>query len=163
MLKFFWRCESTTLDNTLDFSVSDVTANGQGPVLIDPAAARVGTNGFLAAAVGAETRYQFTPDNIVNPVTGALAISINIRSGWPAGDLDFLSFRDTAADDALRMVLDGGSTGLFEFQVESSGVVVSLFTTTPISLNTWYGVVARWDQPNHKRSLEIYDASNNLI
>ena len=171
-LRFFWRCEGTTLDGTHDYSASDTTATANGSVSIDAAAARVGSNGILVAAGG--QHYRFDNTTIGNDLTteGSMAFSFRVTAN-PAGLSDFgVKLRGAGSNDYFQTRIVNsytGNAGQIRFVTKSSDTGGTEVSLTPSSAGNaledavWYGVVVRWDQVASLRRLEIYDVDGVLI
>jgi hypothetical protein len=171
-LRFFWRCESTTLDGTDDYSASDTTATANGAVSLDAGASRVGTNGILVGGGG--QHYRFDNTTIGNDLTteGSMAFSYRVTAN-PAGLADFgVILRGAGSNDYFKTRIVNsytGDAGTVRFVTRSSdtgGAEVSLNPSSganALADATWYGVVVRWDQVNSLRRLEVYDSAGALI
>src|SRR5688572_7081375 len=164
-LKFFWRCETTTLDGTADFSSGDTTATANGAVSLDAAAGLVGTLGILCAA---NQHYRFDTASIANRLVGAMAGWIRLTSN-PSGIASLFMVRGTSASDFYYIGTGGNwSTDTGEMRLVSSSTDTGGGSTTivtsgaALSLNTAYFIVAKWDQANSLRRIEIYNSDGSL-
>jgi hypothetical protein len=170
-LRFFWRCEGTTLDGTHDFTAGDSTATVQGTVSIDAAAANIGSNGILVGAGNSHYRFDNTDgaSQIVNRSEGAIAFWFRITTN-PSGLAPILQARGINANDYIAFQLNNGfatDTGIARLQYRSTdtgnpGTVNVIATGTGMSLNTWYFGVIKWDAATGT-AIEVYNSSGTLI
>jgi hypothetical protein len=158
---FFWRCEGTTLDATHDFSAGDTSAAANATPSISATAALVGSNGILCDSAG--DRYNFAPTSIIDPAEGAVAMLFRFPSAVPNDDVFFLARGSASANDNINLQITGTDEITLTIRNAASGAVTLATTAANITAGTTYGVVARWDQPNSSRRLEVYDATGTLI
>lgn len=160
-LKFFWRCEGTTLDGTHDFTGGDNAATLNSTAAINTDAAKIGTNGLDIPSSTDYAEFAVSSDDIISRSAGAVGFWFRVTT-WGAGATLFHAF-GTAANDQISLSLSGTSELLFRHRV--SGVTNLTLTTTDASLTTatWYFVVIRWDDAANDRRLEIYDTAGSLV
>lgn len=162
-LKFFWRCEGTTLDGTHDYSIGDTTATANGTPTISATAARIGSNGVL---IDASEWYEFdTPDTIVNRLTGSAAFWFQCPTAFPSsGQVIGFYSRGATFENSISVRMSGTDELNLRIDSTTGPVEQSLLTTAAnIAVGNWYFVVVRWDQPNNDRCIEVYDTSGTLI
>lgn len=168
-LTFFWRGEDVNLDATHDFSAGDTIGTLASGATISSTAARIGTNGVLGA-VSVGSSVTFTPAGIFPGTStapadsvGCMACSYQWKVAYPGGaQATGLRFRGTSASNAIGLFT--AVTTELRFSIGNPTVTIDLTTVgMNFTFNLWYGLLARWDLPNNKRKLEIYDASNVLL
>lgn len=163
-LNFFWRCEGLTLDGTHDETLGDSTAFAQGPTTLSNTAVRVGTNGILCQAVGVDANMRFDITSLASPTLGAVGFWHRWVTQIP-NDSSFMVLRNSTQNSAIRMVCTGGQGSNIDFEVDPEASGAQILTTTGGVLNadTWYFSIVRWDQPNNKRRIEIFDTNMVLL
>lgn len=172
-LRFFWRCEGTTLSGTDDYSIGDTsaTANGTPGASIDPAAALVGSNGILVTAGNNHFRFDNTAgaSQIVDRSAGAVAFWFRIDTN-PAALLPLFMVRGANANDYIAFYANTGfntSTGVCRLQYRSTdtgGATVNVIATgTGLAEDTTYFGIIAWDQPNSLAGIWIYDSGGSLL
>lgn len=164
-VNFFWRAEGTTLDGTDDFSAGDITATIGGTAAINTDAAFIGTNGLDIPSSSDYALFSISSGDLLDVDTGAIALwfRLNVFGGatlftatqiaqpshnitiWPSG-----------TDDATGREIS--------FRIRRAGAINLTLTTTDadLALNTWYFLVARFDEPNNDRRIEIYNDDGSL-
>lgn len=163
-VNFFWRAEGTTLDPTHDFSVGDTTATLNSTAAINTDAARIGTNGLDIPSSSDHYSFVISSGDLMHPGTASIALwfrivtfggsffSSTLTSNPSTNITAFLSGTDdaTGREVTLRNRLAGNLN-------------VTLSTTAAdLALNTWYFLVARYDEPNNDRRIEIYNSDGSL-
>lgn len=164
-VNFFWRAEDVTLDGTHDFSVGDTTATLISTADTVPGAAHIGTNGLDIPSSNDSAQFAISSGDLISPGTGAIAFWFRMVTFTGASMFNAninatpntnITILQNGTDDAtgreilLRNRLNGVSN-------------VTLFTTdADLALNTWYFVVARYDEPNNDRRIEIYNEDGSL-
>lgn len=158
---FFWRCESTTLNGTDDFSAGDTTATAVSLVELTAGAARYGSLGINTP--GSADWYEFDSASIVSTTQGAVAFRCRItalggdstifavyNSGAPADQIS-LTTLDTGTNLRLRHRVNGGDNNTLDT------------TALNLTTSTWYTFVIRWNTNTNTLRLEVYDDSGTLI
>lgn len=166
-IKFFWRFESTTLDPTDDFSAGDTTAAASGTPSLGAAGARIGTNGQITDTGGDQYRFDPTTGIMTAPKVGAFGLSYRMPTNIPTGGTTIMILRGSGGAGVniceLRMA-GSGPVGCIDLHIGSgAGVAVDLTTTMPMEIGRWYGVIGRWDEVNHRRSVELYNQFDGLL
>lgn len=159
---FFWRCETETLDATHDFSAGDTTAAANATPSISATAALVGSNGALFDSVG--DQYRFLPTSLISPTVGSAALLFHFPTALAANIHGFFFSRGIASsNDNLRIEITATDELALVIRNATAGSVSLPTTGVNLQTATTYGVVIRWDQPNNKRRIEVYDATGTLI
>lgn len=160
-IKWFWRFEGTTLDATHDHitGAADNTATANGSASLSATAARVGTNGGLFGAGGSDQFRFDTSTDMVNRLVGAIAFSLRF-STLPPGGVQGVCNVSGAAGNIIFQLVNSDIRVITNLEQAGESQVTTDFA--PISVNTWAGVIYRWDQPNSLRVIEVYNASNVL-
>jgi hypothetical protein len=166
-LTLYWRCESTTLDwngssgNDFYASGGDSTADGS---FLSATAAKYGTNGILADAVGEVC--SFDPQFILDPLEGQVAFAVKFVTSVPASNSVIFDVRSDTTTDKIDIRLRGtGDIGLF---VVKDGVGNSIIETSGVGMTTgvWYFIVAKWESAaagGPRRSIAVYDTNGTII
>ena len=163
-LTFYWRCEEadfSAANGTTDYSAGDDIASANNSVSLDAAAAKYGSTGILVNAIS--EYYSFTPTSIISNSVGCLAFAFRLVNSMGVGDALFYA-RGTSSDDNVSIRIGSGGDEL-SLYIRQSGQSETELQTSAASLttNTWYFVVARWDQPNNSRYIAVYDTDGTLI
>lgn len=161
-LTFFWRCEGTTLDGTHDFTAGGNTATANNSPAISATAARIGSNGLLFD--GVSERYDFNPASIWNRLVGSAAFSFQFPTALATTGQPFFLCRGSASfDDTIQVQIVSTNELRLIVRDATAGAVNLDTTSVDLAAGNWYGVVIRWDQPNNRRKIEVYNSSNALI
>jgi len=167
-LKFYWRCEGTTLDGTHDFTAGDTTASAGSAGAINSDAARFGTNGIDCPTASDNMNFAVSGTDLVDPSVGSAAFSFRLVA-FVSGQ-SMLNIRGTSTNDNITVTTLGtdDATGRelrLRYRSTSGGAENRTVDTTNANLaeNTWYACVARWDATADLIRLEVYDASGTLI
>lgn len=160
-LKFFWRCEGTTLDGTDDFTSGDNTATLNSAAAINTDAVRIGTNGLDCPTANDYAEFTVTSNDLVSINGGAAAFSFRVTT-WVNAAVIFRA-QGTAANDHVTVEL--GTTDELVMRHRVSATTNQTVTTTAANLTTgvWYGVVIRWDPATDDKRLEVYNDAGTLI
>lgn len=162
-IKFFWRCESETLDGTDDYSAGDTTATATGTPSISASGVKVGTNGLVT--VDTTDYYSFDSASIVTVDQGSCGYWIQYKTSVPISALNVgVHFRNSADPDDHIGSLTGSSQEQ-RLSIRKTGAVATIIATTVanLAIDTWYFVVFRWHISADKRAIEVYDSSLTLI
>ena len=170
-IKLFWRCEGTSLSGTHDHSDGDTSTSGINGGALTAEAARIGSFGILRPSSQAGG-FNFNapgifPGTVTAPTdsVGSIALSVFYPVAVDTGTSTAagLRFRGTASPNDNFGFRPTG-TGGYKFSMQSvAGGTINLATQDLITVGSWFGVVARWDFPNNKRRIELYDASGTKI
>lgn len=160
-LKFYWRCEGTTLDGTHDYTPGDNTAAATGSATIAAGSARVGSNGIDIVNNTDYFAFTVASHDLIAPSAGAIGFWVRVHSG--AGQVFYAP--GTLGQDFIGIAHTSGATREFTFRMRSSAGSDETLSTTTVSAatNTWYFIVARWNVAANDRRLEVYDNSLALI
>lgn len=164
-VNFFWRAEDTTLDGTHDFSAGDTTAELQSTAVIDPGAAFIGTNGLDIPSSADNARFDITSGDLIDVDTGAIAFWFRLITFSGGTLFNALQVANGAHNITIFPIGTDDATGReISFRVRrGGGLNVSISTTdADLALNTWYAVVARYDEPNSDMRIEIYNDDGSL-
>lgn len=175
-LKFFWRCEGTTLDATDDYYGSGdntATVTGAGFTVPSATAAKIGSNGILAPA-SITGNAAFTATNLWPSASspgasaGSFAFWFKVVSTWTTTDGLVLGLRciGSTNNDAVRIQTDTvGNRISLALQTTGGGGTYELpVTSGTFAADTWYYVVGRWDYANDKAAIEVYtDAGGSTL
>jgi hypothetical protein len=153
-LTFFWRCESTTLSGTDDYvqSGGDTTPTAGGTPSIAAGGAFVGTNGIIAAA-GQNYRFD-TGTAVFDPNVGAFGMLFRINTF--NNQARPLMIRGATAANQYSLQLVGTDEIKFMVGDPDGSNVAATTTAANLALDTDYGLVCRWDQPNSHLVIEVY-------
>lgn len=161
-LHFYWRAESATLTTDVDYS-SDMIGNNSIGFTFSPTAARVGTNGLVSTSGIAGSVYFATGDIFPNYTeiqgsSGSLGYWVRCVSAIPGNSvmMGLRAYTDTASNS---LSIEGSTGGTCKLHLGNTYLPL----TYALSTNTWYYVVARWDIPNNKRAIELYDTDLTLL
>jgi len=161
-LTLYWRCEGTTLDATHDFSAADTTAATNNSPSLDAAAAKLGSTGILIN--GVSERYDFAPTSIISPATGTVAFWFRFMNSMVNLETFFLARGSASSNDSITIGIGAGNDEVFLGIRRNGGTNVTLTTSAAnMTTNTWYFIVASWDQPNSDRRIAVYDSSGTLL
>lgn len=169
-LTFFWRCEATALDSILDYSAGDRTGSTINGGILSTAAARVGSRGLerpASVAGGCNfTAVNIFPGNIAAPddAVGAIAFSLMYSGAvYQLTGSNICQFRGIGTNDYLSFSTQPG--GKFGFGMRKSAPLATMAVVSTLVLlpDVWYGIIGRFDIPNDKVRLEIYDAAGTLL
>ncbi len=153
-LTFFWRCEGTTLRGTDDYveSGGDTTPTAGGTPSIAAGGAIVGSNGIIAGT-GANYRFD-TTTAVFDPTVGSFGMLFRINtfnnSARP------LMIRGTTAANQYSLQLVGADEIKFMVGNPDGSNVSATTTSANLVVDTDYGIVCRWDQPNSHLVIELY-------
>lgn len=166
-LKFFWRCEGTTLDGTDDFTAGDNTATLNSAAAINTDAVRYGTNGLDSPSTQDYASFTISSQDLASLTLGSFGFAFRITS-FLNGVIMFAATELATPNNHIRITMVGTDTDTgreLEFSIRRSGSGAATLTTTDANLllNTWYHVIGRYDQPNNDRKLEVYDTNGTLI
>ena len=161
-LTFFWRCESTTLDATHDFTAGDNVATASGGVSISASAAKTGSNGI--ATTDNLDFYLLDAAGIANIDQGAMGCWVQWKTAVPGAGNHGIRLYD-AANPTDQITLQSKASQEFGCQIEKTGGTSPALTTTAVNavINTWYFVLMRWHLSADKRRLEVYNSAGSLI
>jgi len=163
-LTLYWRCETTTMDATHDYTANDTTWAVQvGSPSLDPSAAKTGTNGFLNPA---NSGYTLEGQSIFNPYEGSMGTWVNVSSSVALDNGRFMYFRSSAGFSSNIYLSVHNNNIRFSINKDNpNGSVTSDLTTTGnlLIVDTWYFVIIRWDKVFSRRKIEIYNSSMTLI
>jgi hypothetical protein len=156
-LTFFWRCEASALDATHDFSAGDTSASGSAPTTT---AVRIGTNGCESTS-NFDTK-DFTATSLFPLSTGSFGYWLQYKTALQSGERHFLVLGSSGNNNFSISTVN---TNELRFTISNNGAGSVTLDTTAVNLaiDTWYFVVARYDQPNSDRRLEVYNTSLALI
>lgn len=165
-LKFFWRCEGTTLDGTHDFTAGDNTATLNSAAVINTDAVRVGTNGLDCPTSNDHAKFVVSSGDIIHSTTGSFALSFRITT-FTAGAWLFTALNTGASTNFIQfdMVGTDDATGReLRFQIRQAGNPAHSITTTGADLaeGTWYAAVCRYDQTANDIGIEVYNSDGSL-
>lgn len=164
-LKFFWRCEGTTLDGTHDYSAGDTSATATGSAAIATAAVKVGSNGV--ECVNGTDYYAFDSASIATIDQGSMACWFQYKTAVPtAGYLIPLTIREQSpaqTDDLIGIQSEASQELRLSLRKEGSAIVTLATTAANLAIDTWYFVTASWHLSADKRRIRVYDASGSLI
>lgn len=159
---FYWRCEGTTLANngTDDLWASDNTATAIGSPAIGSGAARVGSNGIVISE-GSEG-YWFDITGLCSRLLGNVGLWFRFSGSYPAGTLFEIS-DDSNTAHHIRLSTTGTDELRMSVRNPDVGPPVTLDTTAAnLAADTWYFIVAKWDQANSDRRIEVYNSDMSL-
>jgi hypothetical protein len=165
-IRFFWRCESLTLDPVHDFTVgADTTATKQfGTETIGPPGL-VGENGFIRTT---DNRMRFDTnttflENLSNE--GAIAF-IHKQSTWQhASSLISLRFGATYRD-VIRLSQRGSDgTGIVpEYGYDIAGARGFNYDLPgKFQADVVYGIILRWRKADVRLTIEVYNDLGELL
>lgn len=165
-IKLFWRCESTTLDGTHDYSSADNTPTASGSPTIDATAGMVGTNGINSPG-SALTSYDLDAASIVGSI-GSVGYWLKFVTAVPtAGSSAGFQLQGVSGTDILAVYTDASLELAFRHQQDGGTAVNTPKTASAnLSADTQYGVIIRWDFSNVasvSKKIEVYDSSGTLI
>lgn len=168
-IRFFWRGESDTLDATHDYSAGDTTGSSNSGCVCDSTISVVpgNTNSVYVAAASDHFRFDNTGISSDLASVGSAAFAIKITGnpgGAPECGLKLRGSSTTAANVTTTLLNTGFASNIGQIRFRHAGTtLIPSSGGSALSLNTLYGVVYRWDQPNSLRRLEIYNSSGSLI
>lgn len=156
-LTFFWRCESSTLDGTHDYSAGDTTgADTASPTYTTPAFA--GTNSLNADNF--LSFVEFASSSIYSAGEGCCALAFYMPT-W--GGATFAAFQDDATpNNHLRISTSGASgSGGISVEVEEQLESTDTVSTGDIGLAsaTWYFIIVSWDEAATTIRIQTYNSS----
>ncbi len=163
---FFWRAEGTTLDGTHDFSAGDTTATLNASAALNTDAVKIGTNGLDSASNDSYAEFAVSSNDIISNVEGAIGFWFRYVT-WNVSHFHFLAQQTGQAANNIAIFSAGtdDATGReITLRVRRAGVSNVSITTTDADLqtNTWYFLVARWDEPNSDMRIEVYNDNGSL-
>ena len=164
-VNFFWRAEGTTLDNTHDYSVGDQTATLNSAAAINTDAMHIGTNGLDIPSASDNAQFTVSNGDIINSATGSFGFWFRMVTFTTASMFATAENAQQANNITIARSGTDDATGReILFRVRRSGGANVTLTTTDadLALNTWYFLVARYDEPNNDRRLEIYNSDGSL-
>lgn len=174
-ITFFWRCESTTLDGTDDYSAGDTTATAVNSPAISATQAYRGTYSVLkGSTVGGG--YNFNPSSIfpgnVNSPSTAVG-SFGFAMYWDTDVYDtygssLFRFRGTDANDMLGIYTAAtGTTSAQNIILRTRNATGGLYeiTTTgaAITPGNWFRIIGRFDYPNDDLRIEVWNEAGTLV
>ena len=158
-IKLFWRAQTTSFDATHDrLDGTARTWTAVESVSLDAAAGYNG-NGVLATA--GLSYYYINPDSIVPAAEGAIGFLIRFPTAFPTFG-DRFTLLPTTGNQRIQIGLNGSSKFRLRL-INSANTTYDLTTTATFTAGNWYGVVARYDTVNNKRSIEVYAPDGTLI
>jgi hypothetical protein len=176
-LTFFWRCEVTTITGLPD----DYTGGDTVGDLINSGAIHVGAgripgsnavfkpSGF-AGGVAWSLAEGIFPGDTASPGTsvgcmGCWVKQVGTLYDGSTGVSGFMRFRSAASTASFDISgSDGTSAANYGARVRSVATQVDISCTgAVITADNWFFVVFRWDVPNDKLRLEIYDDDLVLV
>lgn len=160
-LKFFWRCEGTTLDGTHDFTAGDNAATLSSTAAINTDAARIGTNGLDIPSSNDAAEFTISSNDLISTAGGSAAFSFRVTT-WGNGAVIFTAV-GTAGNDHIRVELGTTDELIFRHRVSGTSNLTLTTTAANIATGTWYSVVIRWDPSAEDRRIEVYDDAGSLI
>lgn len=156
----FWRCESTTFDATHDFSAGDSTPTAVSLIAIDNTADRYGTNG-INANVTSNDYYEFDAASIFSTTEGAVGFKLQIKA--TGGDTEILAaYNAGAPSDQIILQTNGTDELLMRHRVNGGDNNTVTTTAADMAVDTWYGVVIRWDTNAEVFRIEVYNDNGTL-
>jgi hypothetical protein len=176
-LKFFWRCEGTTLDwngsTGDDFCGADNTLTLLNSATISANAARVGTNGVRCISTSAGGTSGATPSEIwpgtttsgnTGDTVGSFAYSFRVATALDniSGIAFGLRARNAASTEEFT-VRQAGTQNLLLYLDGSAGPLSISLTGNQVVADEWMGVVVRIDVPNDKARIELYNSAGTLV
>jgi len=158
---FFWRCEGTTLTGPNDFSAGDTTATAVSLVAIASGAAKFGSNG-LDANVTSGDYYEFASASIFDVGANAIGFKLQIKATGADTEI-FTVYNAGAPSDQVSLTTSG--TDELQLRHRVNGGDNNTFTTTAadMAVDTWYGVVLRWDAAADLQRIEVYNDAGTLL
>lgn len=165
-IKFFWRCEGTTLDATHDKTAGDSTATMNSLAAIAAGAAKIGSNGLDVPSSNDHAKFAVSSGDLISSSLGSFGFWFRIATFGADASL-FKAINTAASTNRIMIVMIGTNTANgreLRFNINlAGGINVNLDTTAAdLDLNTWYFVVARYDEPNSDRRLEVYNEDGSL-
>jgi hypothetical protein len=155
----FWRCEDVNLDPDHDHSVGDTTATVQGTSSISATAAKIGSSGILNAS-GDQMRFSNATNPIVNRFTGAMGFWLQFPTTVAgAGQLVAQCVGSVSTNNNITFSMLTSQEVRITIRDATVGAVDLDTTTANLAAAGFYFLVARWDQPNNKRFIGVYDSS----
>lgn len=163
-LKFYWGLEanSTTLGAS-DYSAGDTVADTHTGNTFGAAGAKLGSYGLIGAS-GSAANTGFNAETGILTASGQIGSAVGSCGYWwqaetvfPGNNLanGFRLYR-TAVANGLRVMSVTGSK--LRLLAQNPGAEqVEAAPAAALSTGTWYFLVPRWDVPNDKIKLEIYE------
>ena len=176
-LKFFWRCEGTTLDGTDDYygaGDNTATVTGAGFTVPSATAAKIGSNGILAPA-SITGNAAFTATNLwpsagtPSGSAGSFAFWFKTVSAWTTTDAVVRGLRciGSTNNDAVRIQTEASANNRISLALQTTGgggTYELPVTSGTFAADTWYYVVGRWDYANDKAAINVYtDAGGSTL
>ena len=164
-LRFFWRCESTSLTAGVDYSIGDTSATAAGTnsasISLHADAAKLGTSGVWCD--GSLQYYQFDTSStlIGQTAEGAVGFWIRFPDSVPGGGYDYgATFIGASASDYIKV--QTASSGNMRISLSQNGGSIATISTTGANMqaDTWDFVVARWDHANTRARVEVYSGTD---
>lgn len=160
-LKFFWRCEGTTLDATHDFTAGDTTAALNSAAAINTDAAKIGTNGLDIPSSADSAQFAVSAADLIDMNEFAIGFwlrLVDFTDGANVVKIDNsassnMHFRvnQTGADTATGRELD------FRLRFTGGSNIGFATASADLQLNEWVFVVFRCDAALNDRRFEIYN------
>jgi len=162
-ITLFWRCESTTLDPTHDFTLGvDTTWSAVNTVSLDASAAKVGSLGILGTDYNTYMGLD-VDSSMIDLDRGSVGAWVRVHN--PGIEYTPINLRGGSFADNVRILYSGGS-GRARLAINQDGASPSELITPigeGLTNDTWYFIVGRWDVNSNQRSIEVYDESLTLF
>jgi hypothetical protein len=154
---FYSRLDSLTLDATHELTNVAMSFTAAGTTSFASAAGFAG-NGLLCEAANSYLD-SGNVETLISPSAGSCGLMIRFPSTVPTFG-DRVTVVNVNATEAIRLNISSNS---FQLQWTANSATVSVLANVTLSSNTWYGVVVRWNQPNNRLELEMYDANGDAL
>lgn len=181
-LTFFWRCESADVTESVAAGLdyvrgTEFTPFAANSVSLSTSAARVGRQGILHPA-GTAAVYQWSTAGWEPILPNASTSDPSTSFGSAAFSVYFVGVNNVFRNNfGVRFIGSvsannniSGSIGTSPSSMRPGfGVQDSvngrydIYLNTNLVAGTWYGIVYRWDFPNLKLKIELYDSNGQLI
>ena len=155
-LKFFCRCEGSTLDGTHDYSAGDTTWALSNASFTNTAP-KVGTNSLAITANSGNAQLDISSQDLIAGAQGAVGFWFRVGT-WQNGGSLFNASNSSAPNDNIRVYMTGTDELVFGYRQNGGSNFLVTTDGANIALDTWYFVVGRWHFANDIQSIEIYTA-----
>lgn len=172
-LTFFWRCEGSNLTSPYDYSAGDTTSNLINSAVLEYNSGRNGSRSLKkpSGAAGGATfsPASIFPGSVVTPTDtvgcmGCWVKQTTLYNGG-SGTSGFPRFRNLASTHFIYITgCDGQDSRNYGALISGAGGQVHLQCSgNVLTAGDWFFVILRWDVPNDKIRLEVYNESLTLV
>lgn len=155
MLTFFWRCESTELDETHDLASDAGDASLNFSATLSETAALVGESGLWANGAAQHASFDST-HTIFDPGEGAIGFLLYVTA-WAGGTAICIFGADNTNQYGVRLLGLNESGNIAFFVGDPDSPTAEAVTTIgSLGAGVLYGVVGRWNHAEDTLRIEVY-------